>query len=330
MSPDALGLYVCVCGWGGPDDPLEHDRGLAKALAKMDRSLADGQAHRDLRRLATRGDSASSLNVLYLALLLLVATITYVVALAVFVLCLWLIVSSILNQTWIGTVVGGIILALIIFSLWPHRPSHRSIPVTRERFPALVAALVAALDEVSQRTGFHAPKQVLLWPGDDFSIGRRLAGGDVLHIGAVNLPLLSDVELKSLLAHELAHSHKSYTALHRYCAQAERLMHEFVYGIIEGVAGQSYWAPPSKRRYFRRGGDYSAFIGVFGQIFTWTVMLPFRLLWSGYHLLRLRESRAAEFAADRAAIQAYGPHAFINGLTGLLVAQRTFYNVSSG
>jgi len=113
--------------------------------------------------------------------------------------------------------------------------------------------------------------------------------------------------------------------IHRYCAQAERLLHEFVYGIIEGVEGQSYWATPSKRRYGRRRGDYYSAVAVVGLLFTWTVMLPFRLMWSGYHLLRMHESRMAEFAADRAAIHAYGPQAFINGLTGLLVAQRTFY-----
>lgn len=319
MSPDALGLYECVCGWGGPDDPLEHDRGLAKALAKMDRSLADSQAHRDLRRLATRGDSASSLNVLYLALLLLIATVTYVVVLAIIVLCLWLIVSTILDHTWLGAIVGGIILALIIGSLWPQRRSRKSVLVTRERFPALMAAL----DEVSQRVGVRIPKRVVLTPGDEFDIMRMMRGGEILRIGAANLPLLSDVELKSLLTHELAHAHKGYTAFHRYSVQAEDLLREFVYGILEGVAGQSYGAMRRTQRWVRGGGDLSSSVSFVGLVFTWTVMLPFRILWAGYHLLRLHESRMAEFAADRAAIHAYGPQAFINGLTGLLVSQRT-------
>src|SRR5690348_2274141 len=75
VTPDPLGLYACSCGWGGPGDPLEHDRGLAKLLARADRSLANGQAQRDLRRLATRGDSASALNPLYMLALLLAATL---------------------------------------------------------------------------------------------------------------------------------------------------------------------------------------------------------------------------------------------------------------
>ncbi|HEY1389505.1 MAG TPA: M48 family metalloprotease [Ktedonobacterales bacterium] len=321
VAPDGLGLYQCSCGWGGPGDPLEHDRGLAKLVAHTDRNLADGQAKRDLRWLATRGEAARSLNTLYLTLLMLTATVIYLAVLAVIALCVWLIISTALDQTWIGAIVGCILLALIVGSLWPQRRGRGSIPATRERFPALMAAL----DEVSQRTGVRVPKHIKLWPGDDFSIGRRLAGSDVLHIGMVNLPLLSDIELKSLLAHELAHSYKSYTALHRYCAQAESLLHEFVYGIIEGVEGQSNGAMRRTQRWVRGGGDSSSAVGFIGLVFTWTIMLPFRILWSGYHLLRMHESRVAEFAADRAAINAYGPQAFINGLTGLLVAQRTFY-----
>lgn len=320
VVPDALGLYACNCGWGGPGDPLERDRGLARLFASADRSLADGQARRDLRRLAQRGDSASSLNVLYLGLLLLSASLIYLAVLVVIALCLWLTVSSILDQTWVGAIVGGIILALIAGSLWPHRRTHRGIPVTRERFPALMAAL----DEVSQRVGVRVPKRVLLEPGDDLSIGRRLAGDDILYIGAANLPLLSDVEMKCLLAHELAHTYNGGTALHRYSAQSEALLHEFVYGIMEGVAGQSYGAMRNTKRWSRTG-NLSSSMGFFGLVLTWTVMLPLRLFWSGYHLLRMHESRTSEFAADRAAIHAYGPQAFINALSGLRVARRTFY-----
>src|SRR6185312_2447721 len=65
VPPDPLGFYQCSCGWGGPGDPLEHDRGLSKLFAKMDREMADGQAQRDLQRLAMYGDSANSLNIGY-------------------------------------------------------------------------------------------------------------------------------------------------------------------------------------------------------------------------------------------------------------------------
>lgn len=36
VAPDPLGLYACSCGWGGPDDPLEHDRGLTKLATRGD------------------------------------------------------------------------------------------------------------------------------------------------------------------------------------------------------------------------------------------------------------------------------------------------------
>src|SRR5690242_8791774 len=141
VAPDPLRFYQCSCGWGGPDDPLEHDRGLAKLVAHTDRNLADGQALCDLRRLATRGDAASSLNVLYLSLLLVVATAIYLVVLAVIALGIWLIVTTVLDRTWIGAIVGVILLAPIITALWPHRRTYKGIHVTRERFSALMAAL---------------------------------------------------------------------------------------------------------------------------------------------------------------------------------------------
>lgn len=308
VPPDPLGFYQCSCGWGGPGDPLEHDRGLSKLFAKMDREMADGQAQRDLQRLAMYGDSANSLNIGYVLLLVFVATAVYVVVGAIFVGCDWMVIAGILDQAWPMVIVGGIFLALILTGIWPHRRG-KSIRVTREGFPTLMAAL----DEVGQRVGTRIPKRVMLTPRTEFAIGRRLSGSDVLYIGAATLPLLSDVGMKSILAHELAHARHGDTVLHRYSGQAEYLLHEIVYGILEGVIGQD------------RGGSISS---VFGVFLSWTLLLPFRLLWFLYHLLRMHESRANEFAADRAAIHAYGPQAFIDALTGVLVAQRTFYRNS--
>ena len=322
VAPDALGLYACSCGWGGPGDPLEHDRGLAKLLAKTDRGLADGQARRDLRRLADRGDAASSRNVFYLALLLLVATLIYLGIIAVIALCVWLLVDAVLTFSIIEAIIGFIFLALIALALWPRR-GPKSIPATRERFPALWAAL----DDASQRSGVSLPARAVLTADDDLHIVRRLAGGNTLTIGAASLPLLNDVEAKALLTHELAHASDGGTALHRYCFHAEQLLHELVYGVLEGITGQSYGAMRRTRRY-ARSGDVMSSVGFMGLIVSWTFLLPFRLLWSGYHLLRMHESRMLEFAADHTAVVTYGPQAFINGLSGYVVARRTF--VKSG
>jgi hypothetical protein len=286
----------------------------------MDRSLADGQAQRDLQRLATRGDSASSLNIFYVALLVLMATLVYVVVVALVAGCAWLVISGIRDRAWIMVFIGVVFLALIVMGVWPDRRSHSGVRVTRERFPTLMDAL----DEVSLRVGTPIPTRIMLVPDDDFDIGRRIFGGDVLHIGAANLPLLSDVSIKSILAHELAHVRHGDTLLHRYTGQAEYLLHEIVYGILEGVSGQAEGTRRSSRRY-RYGGTSGTGVMFVAVIFTWTLLLPFRILWSLFHLLRMHESRSNEFAADLAAIHAYGPQAFIDGLTGALVAQRTFY-----
>jgi hypothetical protein len=317
VAPDALGLYQCSCGWGGPDDPLEHDRGLAKLVAHTDRNLADEQAQRDLRRLATRGDAASSLNVLYLALLLLIAALIYLLLGALIAGCGWLIFLAFSDHVWLGGVVGVILLAYILASFFPRRRGSKGIPLTRERFPALMATL----DDVSQHVGAALPSRLVLMPGTEFAFLKRTGVG-TLYIGTANLPLLSDIELKSLLARALAINSR-ITGLRFYCYKAEYLLRELVYGILAGAAGQASTGMRMTRGY--RWANYSGSVGFIGIVFTWTVMLPFRILWSGYHLLRMHESRVAEFAADRAAIHAYGPQAFINGLTGLLVAQRTFY-----
>ena len=128
--------------------------------------------------------------------------------------------------------------------------------------------------------------------------------------------------MKSLLAHELAHSYNNYTALHRYLTQAEVLLHEFVYGIIGGVAEHRMHDEPDETlpplwKLLHVACSLRPHLHLDGY-----AAVPAAL--SGYHLLRMRESRVGEFAADRAAIDAYGPQAFINGLTGLLVARRTF------
>ena len=168
---------------------------------------------------------------------------------------------------------------------------------------------------------------MLLTPGTYFDSEWRLAGGVRLLIGAAGLPLLSDVEMQSLLARELARTRDGGTALHRYCAQAENLLRDLIYGILDGVSGQARTGIRGAQRYVRGGTTISS-VSFIGIVFSWTILLPFRIVWSGYHLLRMRESRMLEFAADHAAVVAYGPQAFINGLTGYVVARRTF--VKSG
>src|SRR5579885_690097 len=66
---DPLGLLECSCSWGGPGDPLEAVRGISRLVTRIDRNMANAQARRDLQRLATKGDTANHLSMLYLAVL---------------------------------------------------------------------------------------------------------------------------------------------------------------------------------------------------------------------------------------------------------------------
>jgi hypothetical protein len=67
----------------------------------------------------------------------------------------------------------------------------------------------------------------------------------------------------------------------------------------------------------------SQFVTLLAAFLVVVVTLPISLLLVVFHLLRLAESRSAEFEADRTAMRAFGPQAFIDGLTGLLVAEHT-------
>jgi hypothetical protein len=49
VQPDALGLLECPCGWGGPGDPLEASRGLARVSTRWYRQMAS--ARREIKML---------------------------------------------------------------------------------------------------------------------------------------------------------------------------------------------------------------------------------------------------------------------------------------
>jgi Zn-dependent protease with chaperone function len=66
-----------------------------------------------------------------------------------------------------------------------------------------------------------------------------------------------------------------------------------------------------------------------GALIVWVITLPLRLILVIFHLLRLAESRAAEFEADRTAINAYGSQACADALTGILVADHTLHGAAS-
>lgn len=314
VTPDAFGLYDCVCGWEGDDDPLEAAQGISRTMTRLDRRLAAAQVRREMRRMAQRRGARLSLSPVYLLLLITVSTLVYLLALGILVGAVALLVYSIHDQAWLGVGIAVILLAFIAFSMWESRASIRGVTAPPERFPRLDTAIA----EVSARIGARMPHRVVLVPGAEFFVAQRrplrrlFMPERVLGVGVAALQVLGEDEVKAILAHEFAHVRRGDPGLHRYFGGAEAALRQMVDALQYAV------------RSGRRSGRYA----FFGSFFIWLVAAPLRLLWTAFHLLRLRESRTAEFEADRRAIQAYGPDAFVSGLTGLIVAGNTFYSGS--
>jgi Zn-dependent protease with chaperone function len=142
-----------------------------------------------------------------------------------------------------------------------------------------------------------------------------------LGVGLGALPLMSDVELKAIVAHEMGHYGRMGLALHRYYAGAEGALAQIVRALRDAISSESRARNRSKRYYYYGyRGTYSTSAGCAASLLIWLVTLPLQLLLSLFHLLRLHESRTAEYEADRIAVRAYGPAALANGLTSVLTA----------
>ena len=324
VTPDTLGLVECVCGWAGADDPLESARGVSRLITRLDRRLAARAARGDLRKIAANGANLSRVGPVYSVALILASTFVYLMLMAIVA---WL-ASSIIIWTsegaWIGVFIAVILLALLAVSVFEGRPRLKGVEANRERFPRLFTAL----DEVSGKVHGPVPTRVVLLPNAEVfvfqhrPIRRFFRRELVLGLGAGALPLLSDVDLQAVLAHEIAHFRLGHTALHRYYWRAEALARGLLVTMFEAVGAQT---GQSVNRRYRYGGSVAGtnLVVLLGTLIVWIVSLPLRLILVGFHLLRLAESRAAEFDADRAAVRAYGPQAFADGLTGIIVASNT-------
>lgn len=321
VLPDAWGLVECHCGWGGPGDPLESARGLSKLVSRTDRRLANAAARRELARLARPNWRPGDLGFIYTCVLLLAATVIYLAVGVLLVGSVVLAVNLALDQAWVGMALMGLIALAVGASLVVGRPKlEAGIPGPRDRYPQLWAAL----DDVHRRTGAPLPSRVVLLPIANAFVFqhrplRRLFRRElVLGLGVGTLPLMREPELRALLTHELAHFGHGHTALHRYFLGAELSLQR----IVETALGLVGVHTAQRRRYGYRRGTGTAYVAL-GAIVVNIVMLPVRVVWIVYHLLRLAESRSAEFEADRTAIQAYGSRTFADMQTAVAVANRT-------
>lgn len=325
ITPDSLGLVDCACGWSGAEDPLESARGISRLVTRIDRRFASRSAHADLRKVAAGGAALSRVGPLYSAVLFVASSLVYLIIAAVVAWLAWSAILWTLEGAWLGVFIAVVLLALVAVSLYEGQPRLKGVEATRERFPRLFAAL----DEVSARVRAPMPTRVVLLPrAEAFVFQRRpvrrlfFRRELVLGLGAGALPLMSDVDLKAILAHELAHFGMGHTSLHRYYGRAETLLVGLLQTMFEAVGAQTGRSPNRRYRYIGYSPASSTVV-LLGTCIVWVLSLPLRLVLVGFHLLRLAESRAAEFDVDRAAVRAYGPQAFADGLTGLFVADNT-------
>jgi Zn-dependent protease with chaperone function len=259
----------------------------------------------------------ASLGAGYVALLMFASTVVYLVIGALLMGSAALAVLYVLQSDWFGAGVCAVVTLVAVFSLFEGRSKLRGVEAPRDRFPALAAAL----DDVSQRVGAPVPHRVVLVPeASAFAFQRRplrrlFRCELVMGLGAGALPLLSELDLKAILAHELAHYRHGHTAVHLYVWRAEQALRNFI-----GVLMDAFRVQRGPSRYVRSSGQFFTVLATLAVVI---VMLPISLLLVVFHLLRLAESRSAEFEADRTAMRAFGSQAFVDGLTGLLVASNT-------
>jgi hypothetical protein len=76
------------------------------------------QSHDDLARLAANRDKPSRLNPVYTFMLRVVSTLVCLLALGIAVGTVAPIVWSILDQAWLGPIIGVLLLALLMLAYW--------------------------------------------------------------------------------------------------------------------------------------------------------------------------------------------------------------------
>ena len=311
----------CACGWGGPDDPVESARGFSRAVTLFDRRWASRIARRDLQRIAERKGPTSPRGPLYLLALLALSTLIYAALGALAAGAIGLLIFYARNGLWVGVVLDAAFLLYLYTAIFGFPTRSRAIIAPLSDYPRLEALT----REVAAQVKVKAPRWVILIPAANFFIGRRMLWGKalfpqtVLGVGVSGLTLLSEQELCAILAHELAHDHYAHTLSALYFGYAERALHNIINAARQGIETNTRGAQ-RVRGVNNFDGNFAVMLGV---VVIWIVMLPLRLLWVIYHLLRLRLSRSDEFRADAEAVRLYGTQTFVNGYTGIRVAGHT-------
>jgi hypothetical protein len=172
---------------------------------------------------------------------------------------------------------------------------------------------------------------VLLVPGTVFFLApthplRRLFWRErTSGIGVGALPLVSDVEMTAIIAHEIAQYGRIRLALHRYYAGAERAVAQIVRALQDTIASESRARNRYQRFYYygRYRGNIATSMACFTSLLIWILTLPLQVVLGLFHLLLPHESRTAEYEADRVAVRAYGSEALAHRLTSVITASNS-------
>lgn len=325
---DSAGFLECACGWGGPGDPAEAARGLSRAVTLFDRRMAARIAWRDLKRITENKGATSPRGPLYLLALLALSTLVYLALGALIAGAIGLMVYYVTDGLWVGVVLDAVVLLYLYTALFGFPTRSRAIVAPLSAYPRLEALT----REVAGRVKVKPPRWVILVPGANFFISRRMLWGKallpqtVLGVGVAGLALLSEQELRALLAHELAHHRYAHTLSALYFGYAERALHSVISAARQGIETNTRGT-----RGVHGMNDVGLNVGIMlAVVVVWIVTLPLRLLWVIFHLLRLRISRSHEFQADAEAVRIYGTETFINMETGVLAAAATMRGAGEG
>lgn len=322
--PDTLGFLECSCGWGGPGDPLEASRDLSRAFMQLDRRLANANARRDLRVIANRKGLPAGDGILYTLILLLASTLVHLAMYGALISLTALAIQLAAQRAWFGVGVVVIITSLFLAAVLHWHGGTKGLLFTPSQLPLLDAAL----REVKECVDGPLPHLVILVPGTQWAVVERhpirrfFLPERILIVGVGALPLMTTNEAKAVLAHEMAHYKHAHTLLHRYIARAEAEA-RYIIDLMLDSASSQYRRMRTRR--IRRSGATVTDIGAF---LVWIIAVPLAIIWQLFHLLRLADSRHAEFQADAAATRAYGADAFIGGLSAVLAASRMIYGGS--
>lgn len=317
VLPDTLGFLECSCGWGGPEDPLASARGLSRMFTLLDRRIANAIARRDLRVIAERKGPPAGDGLVYTLVLLLASTLIHLIMYGALIGLTTVSIQLAMQQAWIGALVAALFAVLFLAAVMHWRGGTQGMQFALSQLPNLETAV----REVRERVGGQLPHRVILVPGTRWAVFERhpvrrfFLPERTLILGVGALPLMTLDEAKAVLAHELAHYKYAHTLLYRYIGSAEAEARYIIDLMLEAAGAQRKRIRRRRIRGMGTGGaDLAAFI-------VWLVALPLAFIWQIFHLLRLADSRHAEFRADAASARAYGAASFVGGLSAVLATR---------